>query len=448
MIKKRTLFILTFLIYVQASALIAGITGKITGTIVDVNTGDALAGANVLISGTNLGAAAGIDGKYFILNVPPGNYELKISMMGYKATIVRGVQVKIDQTTIVDGKLEPTILEGEEIYVVAEKPKVEFDLTASKQAMSAGEVNQSWGTELKEVISDLPGVNVNGGIRGGYGLDVAYNLNGMDMRDVGSNTNFSLINLTTIQQVEVLTGGFNAEYGQANGAIVNIVTRNAKDRMHGVVQYKLRPAGKYHWGDHIFADDGIYRGIMTTPEFWDPDATWQTQWMDEPMKGYDGGRAPYRDMTPDQRPQGWNHWAEVVWKNPKTPEFIGDMPHTWVGSDYINAVRSFFVYEDEADSSLVVGAGLSEDWIDSPEGIEVNNLPTFYGELNYSIQKTGDNYRVELTGDMKMPQVKIRVKNFRNEKPKQVWVNNRLTSNFEIEEVMVEKFPAVIELRY
>jgi hypothetical protein len=150
----------------------------------------------------------------------------------------------------------------------------------------------------------------------------------------------------------------------------------------------------------------------------------------------------------DQRPQGWNHWAEVVWKDPRTPKFIGDMPHTWVGSDYINAVRSFFVYEDEADSSLVIGAGLSEDWINSPEGIEVKNLPTYYGELNYSIQKAGADYRVNLTGNIKMPQVKIRIKNFKNEIPKQVLVNNKVSSNFGLHEIIISEFPGLIVLRY
>jgi hypothetical protein len=150
----------------------------------------------------------------------------------------------------------------------------------------------------------------------------------------------------------------------------------------------------------------------------------------------------------DQRPQGWNNWVEVVWKNPKTPKFIGHMPHTWVGSDYINAVRSFFVYEDEAHSSLVIGEGLLEDWMDSPEGIEVNHLPTFYGELNYSIQKTGANYRVNLMGNIKMPQVKIRIKNFKNEVPKQVFINNKSFSNFNLNEVMVKEFPAIMELKY
>ncbi len=150
----------------------------------------------------------------------------------------------------------------------------------------------------------------------------------------------------------------------------------------------------------------------------------------------------------DQRSQGWNHWAEVVWKDPKTPKFIGDMPHTWVGSDYINAVRSFFVYEDDADNSLVIGAGLSEDWIDSPEGIEVNHLPTYYGELNYAIRKSGTIYRANLSGNIEMPQLKIRIKNFKKEMPKQVLINNKLASNFNFDEVIVKELPAIMELKY
>ena len=57
----------------------------------------------------------------------------------------------------------------------------------------------------------------------------------------------------------------------------------------------------------------------------------------------------------DRRPPAWNHWAEVVWRDPKTPKFIGDMPHTWVGSDFVRSVRAMFVYERERDTALVSG---------------------------------------------------------------------------------------------
>jgi len=85
-----------------------------------------------------------------------------------------------------------------------------------------------------------------------------------------------------------------------------------------------------------------------------------------------------------QRPLGWNQWAEVVWRDERLPRFIGDMPHTWVGSDYINAVRAMFVYEN--DESLVVGAGLKDDWV--LHGLSVENLPVHSGTLSYSITRS------------------------------------------------------------
>jgi len=73
----------------------------------------------------------------------------------------------------------------------------------------------------------------------------------------------------------------------------------------------------------------------------------------------------------DRRPEGWNHWAEVVWRDASTPNFIGDMPHTWVGSDFLRSVRSMFVYERERDNALVVGAGIPESWVRDPAGVAV-----------------------------------------------------------------------------
>jgi hypothetical protein len=85
----------------------------------------------------------------------------------------------------------------------------------------------------------------------------------------------------------------------------------------------------------------------------------------------------------DQRPQGWNHWAEVVHRDKRHPRFIGDMPHTWVGSDYINSIRAMFAYELDDDHSLVIAAGLKDEWV--KEGLSVRGLPTHYGTLSYSI---------------------------------------------------------------
>ena len=151
----------------------------------------------------------------------------------------------------------------------------------------------------------------------------------------------------------------------------------------------------------------------------------------------------------DQRPQGWNHWAEVVWKDERHPGFIGDMPHTWVGSDFINAIRSMFVYENEYDSSLVLGAALYQDWIDSPDGMSVENLPTYYGELSYSIKKENDEYHFSIYGDVKLPKGGIKIKNFNGSKlPHKVIVNGNETKTFTKNEITLKEFPVEVVISY
>lgn len=151
----------------------------------------------------------------------------------------------------------------------------------------------------------------------------------------------------------------------------------------------------------------------------------------------------------DQRPQGWNHWAEVVWKDSRFPGYIGDMPHTWVGSDFINAIRAMFVYENEYDQSLVLAAALYQDWIDSPEGMSVENLPTYYGEISYSIKKDDDKYLFSISGDVKLPPNGIKIKNFNGSKhPTKVTVNGNEKIDFNEKEITVNEFPAEVMIYY
>jgi len=151
----------------------------------------------------------------------------------------------------------------------------------------------------------------------------------------------------------------------------------------------------------------------------------------------------------DQRPQGWNHWAEVVWKDYRTPRYIGDMPHTWVGSDFINAIRAMFVYENEYDQSLVIASALYQDWIDSPDGMAVDNLPTYYGEVSYAIKKVQNTYHVSISGDAKLPANGIKIKNFNGSKlPVKVTVNGAETKGFTEKEISVATIPAEVVIYY
>ncbi len=151
----------------------------------------------------------------------------------------------------------------------------------------------------------------------------------------------------------------------------------------------------------------------------------------------------------DQVPHSWNAFAEVVWKDKKHAGFIGDIPHTWVGSDFINAIRSLFVYENEYDESLVLGAALYQDWIDAPNGMSIEHLPTYYGEISYSVKKENDKYSFSIFGDVELPKNGMKIKNFNGSKlPVKVTVNGKKIKSFTKNEITIKDFPATVVIDY
>lgn len=104
----------------------------------------------------------------------------------------------------------------------------------------------------------------------------------------------------------------------------------------------------------------------------------------------------------DQRPTEWNQWGEIVWREPATPRFIGDMPHTWVASDFVSAVRSMFVYERDRDQTLVIAAGVPEAWLDD-EGVKVERFPTAYGAVSYRAWRDQARAVLEFDGVERRP---------------------------------------------
>ncbi len=106
----------------------------------------------------------------------------------------------------------------------------------------------------------------------------------------------------------------------------------------------------------------------------------------------------------DRRILPWNQWPEISWHDPLSPSFIGDMPHSWIGAEYILAVRSLFAYEREADHSLVIAAGVAAHWLDDGGEIVVRDLPTYYGRLSYRLRRTEpDTLRLTLEGELVTP---------------------------------------------
>ena len=108
-----------------------------------------------------------------------------------------------------------------------------------------------------------------------------------------------------------------------------------------------------------------------------------------------------------------------------------------------------FVYENEYDSALVIGAGLKQEWIDSPEGMSIEKIPTYFGELSYSIKKVNDSYHVKLIGDAKIPSGGIVLKNFNNKLlPKKVSLNGKEMTSYSNNSIIIMSFPSELKIDY
>lgn len=125
-----------------------------------------------------------------------------------------------------------------------------------------------------------------------------------------------------------------------------------------------------------------------------------------------------------QRPAAWNHWAEVVYPDPATPRFIGDMPHTWVGSDFIRSALDMFAYEREHDDALVIGAGILPEWLVGA-GVRLNGLSTHYGKFGYTMRRQADSVVIELAGELRTPPTRVVIHSPLDQAPKRAVVDGR-----------------------
>jgi len=236
------------------SNLLAGVTGKIAGNVFDQSAGEPLLGANVVIDGTTMGASTDEEGFYFIINIPPGVYSVSVSYMGYEKMTKSEVMVIVDRTSSLDFALKSTVIEAKAVTVVAERPVVVKDLTASEQVITTREMDQSWSRTLPEVMETKTGV-FQGHLRGGSLVESVYMLDNVSMNSGLLSDNYTGINTSTVQEISVLTGGYNAEYGSAQSGIINIVTKEGVAGIHGTVITRMRPAGKYHLGRNMYSND-------------------------------------------------------------------------------------------------------------------------------------------------------------------------------------------------
>ena len=238
--KIKYFLIISFLL----SAIgLAGTTGKISGQVSDATTGEPLVGANVILTGTNLGAIVDLDGYYSILNVPPGSYEIQFRFIGYRTYVVKQVQVTSDNTTKLDAAMQEDVVTAQEVVVTAEKPVVQVNLTSTVASVSDQEIKALPVQELQDIVKLQAGV-VEGHFRGGREGEVQYQVNGVSINNAYDNSQSIKIDRSIIQEVQIITGTFDAEYGQAMSGVVNTVLKSGNDR--------------FEWNAEVYGGDFLY----------------------------------------------------------------------------------------------------------------------------------------------------------------------------------------------
>lgn len=233
----------------------AGTTGKLVGRVIDATTSEGLAGVNIIIENSSLGAASDVDGNYLIIGVPPGSYSITASFISYKDMVVTEVEINIDKTRRLDFQLQPATLElGSEIVVIADRPLIKRDLTSTEATIGKEMIESLPVENLSEVINLQAGV-VDGHFRGGRSGEVLYMINGIPLNDVYSGSYAIEVENNAIQELNIISGTFNAEYGQAMSGVVNVVTREGgSEHEFSLSAY----TGSYLTdNDHIFWNETI-----------------------------------------------------------------------------------------------------------------------------------------------------------------------------------------------
>ena len=166
---KKTLTALLVVIFLIN--VFAGTTGKLTGIVSDKKTGEALPFVNVILDGTTIGAQSDLDGKYTILNIPPGTYKVRFAYVGYQSTVVQNVHISIDLTTNQNAALSESAVELAAIVVQGDVAKIQKDVTSSQARITADDILNLPVTEINDIIQLQAGVtkDANGDfhIRGG-----------------------------------------------------------------------------------------------------------------------------------------------------------------------------------------------------------------------------------------------------------------------------------------
>ena len=323
--QTSVVWMLAILCCLQIDTAWGGVTGKISGRVFDTTTDEPLPGANVMITAKYafgratspervLGAACDQNGEFVIISIPPGLYDIRAQMIGYEELTITSVDVSIDRTTRLDFPLRTSVLSGEEVVVVADREQIRRDVANSMTRLSARDLVSTPKKSFAEMLTNQAGIEQDAygvTIRGGTEKEVSYIVDGVSMSDSRTNRPYTNLNTELIEELQLVTGGFNAEYGQAQSGVVNIVNKRSRDRYHGSINMRNSPAalkhfGPYMWSQENWWDYGRFQHMDAIPgEMYINELGEEVQyWEDENGNNIDRDR----DGVPDF--QGWENYAE------------------------------------------------------------------------------------------------------------------------------------------
>lgn len=354
-------------ILISVSLVLGGITGKIAGTVTDASNGAPLPGANILIEGTTIGCAADVNGNYSLLNLPPGTYNLKVTMIGYKTVFIRDVDVIMNQTTKIDVTMTTEVLGMGEVVVEARRPIVVKDVAHSQLNVDGKAIATMPVAELTQVVGLQAGVQ-GFSVRGSSERQTALIVDGFIQNDSRANNPVKSVSLTSVKEVQLQSGGFNAEYGNVRSGVVNVVTdEGRKDRYNGTIALLYRPAAPKHFGISPYDKYSYFNRpyfdpavcfVGTSAGSWD---NW-TRKQYPTFEGYNSlseatlrDNDPANDLTPTalQRLYEWQHRRQG---DIKKPDYVfdfslgGPIP---VVSRYLGNLRFYFSQNSLRDMLIV-----------------------------------------------------------------------------------------------
>jgi len=243
----------------------AGTTGKIAGTVVDKATGEALIGASILIEGTKMGNMSMVDGSYYILNVPPGTYDITAKLIGYQPVTMKEVNIRVDVTTEVVFELGASAVEVEAITVYGERAMIQKDITANVRNIPTEQIEKMPVKQIEDILRTQVGFVTRNNeihVRGGRAGEVLYIVDGVETRDpiggLGLVRGGMNVTSSNIEEIDILKGGFDAEYGNVQSAAVNIVTKEGSNKVtQGHIEFLTDDFGHPDLNKYSFNGDRL-----------------------------------------------------------------------------------------------------------------------------------------------------------------------------------------------